>query len=185
MAFRYHRLGITLAARSDKEHIIVETPVGEAKYKVPFGVEIPLQANDFISNLIVFYLEHDGICYVGRRDGTFSGYRVGDNLLVRTGRWEPPEERTLSAVGVYFDEYRIRRGAYIDDTDRRTIYVAQKNKIYVFNKAHKEEFVTVQRYAPYYYKLYLYTQEGEIDTDEEGRWFVSSVQERRDVGMCI
>jgi hypothetical protein len=183
VAFRHVKLGTALVARSDGEYVIVEnTTGGVEKYKAPLGVVTQNQLHDFESDLVNFYLEHDGVCYVGRKDGTFSGYKLEDNLLTRFGKWEAPLERDLALVGSYCNTYKVAWSAYIDLTDLRTIYMARNKDIYVLNDRYRKS-VNIRPSLVSSWKgeegLHLFTEEGRIDLDENGHWFVPSVPRSR------
>jgi hypothetical protein len=183
LAFRYFNTGATLAAKSDGKSIIVETPTGDvAEYTAPLNVVIPTQAFSFISNVVMFYLEHKGVCYVGRRDGTFSGYRLSDDMLVRCGTWDPPAERQNVTIGIYNDDTGLPWTVFLDKTDLRTAYTERRNKIFVFNKPFTKQAVIGGAFSGKN-ELYINTTEGRVDVNEDGRWFVPSVQRSRDIQL--
>lgn len=88
MGFNLYGYGCIQPCRIEDGYVIRCLPSGkEERYQTQLGITIPEQTNLFMSPNILFYLIHDGLEYVGRRDGSISIYQISNNLLVGFNSW--------------------------------------------------------------------------------------------------
>lgn len=175
MGFNYLGVGSYLECACDGSNILVYRNTGEVrKYKTNLQVAIPRQRRIFEGYNVYFYLEHDGVCYVGRADGSLTGYRLRDDLLVRITSWEAPEAPRLEDIGSYYD-VKARR-AMLDTSDRRTIYVAESTNEYILKQPFNRVVNVPAAIGAAVARepgLHICTvTEKEVDLQNDGRWFI-------------
>lgn len=122
MGFNYFGYGCIQPCRVEGGYVIRRLPSGaEQKYATRLTVDIPEQLNLFIAPNILFYLKHDGLEYIGRKDGSISIYREKDDLLWGLNNWDISGIPLLKVCG-----YKIfgKMHAYIyqDKFDQQSLY---------------------------------------------------------------
>ena len=180
MAFNYFGYGAFLECECDGENIIVHRNTGEVrKYPTRLGIALPKQKTKFISEDIMWYLEDEShtTFYVGRANGSVSGYRKLDNLLCRISSWKPPEQPILQDVGSAYDV--ISHRLVIDLSDLRTCYILGTNDEYVFNEKFNAIVNIPASIAACTQKIrgiYVIKSDGEeVDYGRLGRWIVEDI----------
>lgn len=175
MGFNYLGVGSYLECECDGSSILVYRNTGEVrKYKTTLHTIIPKQLQHFEGYNVYFYLEYAGVCYVGRADGSITGYRLQDDLLVRISSWEPPTSMLLEDIGSFYD-VKARR-VMLDSSDRRTAYVAESTNEYIFNEPFNRVVNVPAAIAAAVARepgLHICTvTEREVNVQNDGRWVI-------------
>lgn len=90
MGFNYFNQGNIRDCCVENGKILVRDPYGNiTSYECSLNKNLPWQINIFLDPFVAFVLydEDKEIEYIGRFDGTISGYRCSDNLLCDLGKW--------------------------------------------------------------------------------------------------
>ena len=88
MGFRYKEIKAIFGAEVKDGKLRVHIPGGMVmEYDTSIKVDIPLQHTGFTGKGVAFCLEADNIVYIGRTNGSWTGYRISDNFLMKQGTW--------------------------------------------------------------------------------------------------
>jgi hypothetical protein len=187
VGFNNRGFGAFLPCEVKDGKIVVYRNSGEIReYKTTLKVNIPKQCYIYSAIEVLFYLEHEGICYIGRENGSISGYRMSDNLLVKISSWESPKSPLVRDCGVYYLYKELR--AVLDLSDMRTVYFSDIADEYIFNEPfHMIVDTTASLARAFTLKsdYHIITREGVVDTSASGRWFVQDIYGIRDKKQLI
>ncbi|MDR1523231.1 MAG: hypothetical protein LBS29_04705 [Endomicrobium sp.] len=178
MGFKYFPEGPSLVCWTDQDYLWVENPCSAhpINYKINIGLRIDAQINTFYSQSVVFVLKQDGIIYVGRSDGTWTGYK--DDLIVRFGQFQLPQLGPFEFIGMYVNRVNNMIRVFLDVSNKRVCYLMRNDKIYVFNKEFDYTLALHTSLGNALIKeqgLHIHTIEGKVREDVAGKWFVPSL----------
>lgn len=186
MGFRYYGKGAFLACECDGDNIIVHRTSGEiAKYPTKLRKEIPLQTVRFIGSGVAFVLyDTDGVMYVGRNNGTITGYQ-GD-LITRYTSWQAPSFPHYAYVGSI--QGNMLYSLLLDPYDNRTLILGESDNEYVLDEPYSgyaDEALTGSEAVCNPEHIILLRQGGQFVYDPKGKWAVPFKPERRDNGIFL
>lgn len=181
MGYRNYNHGSFLPVACDGNKIQIWFNTGLEEFETKLNTKIERQVNEFYLPNVLFMMYKDNVRYVGREDGTISGYDVNDHSLVRISSWVLPPRPRLEHIGGAF--YNRPIVADIDRVRNRTVYVAQSQEEYVFDKPFLKtpflpegltgSYITDPRH------LTIVTEDGsEVNTYESGHWCVQAPFDR-------
>ena len=185
MGFRYFGYGDCLECECDGKQIIVYRHNGEIdRFPTNLTTVLPRQQVYFkgVDIMWVMYDSDKSKMFVGRQDGTVSGYFVEDDLLMFYGRWTTPPRIPVKDVGAYYIEDRTHQ-VVLNGLDNRTCYILGLYHEYVFNKPNFDIYVisdAIARCRDQNYGLHLITLKREVDVYAEGHWFMADFRKSRD-----
>lgn len=179
MAYRHFYGAPYLQCWADGTHICVREPGGSvSRYACSLGIRVAPQVIPFRSPEAVWCLRSGGVLYVGRNDGTCSGFRESDGLLVRYGVWDFPVGRRFVQVGQCYG-----LPAYIDTADLSTVYVSGRSKVFLLYRPLNSDVLRLPVLGDQYARcerLTIYPEGGVFDADRSGTWVDTPRPERRD-----
>lgn len=175
MGYRNYNIGSFLPVRIHEGNVEIKFNTGIEKYSTRSKLETAWQVNEFYLNEVLFVIEQDGIRYIGRYDGTMSGYSIRDGLLVSVSGFKSPPKPILKVIGA--THTLIACAAQLDITRRRIVYAPYTKDEFVFYEPFKEAVFMPSAYADSLQSLkqslYIYNKNGEeVDCSEKGQWFV-------------
>lgn len=125
MSYRNYNYGIHLPISCHNNKICIKFHTGEEYYETTLTDEIQEQVLFFnLPEFVLFVAEENGVRYIGREDGSISGYRISDNVLVRIASWKTPPKPKLQLAG-YVNEVGLQP-AYVDNVRKRIIYLKDR-----------------------------------------------------------
>lgn len=137
-------------------------------YACNLGFTTRPQLVQFIGVGAVWVLWHEDTLFVGRDDGTFSGFRKSDSLLVRFGAWDYPFDRKTYVIGQMGAHF-----AYLDSRDLRTVYITNEGPVYLFHKPFSGpvyEYAYLKEYLKATPYLTIPVKGGIVDVSTAGTW---------------
>lgn len=183
MAYRHFPGAPFLTCWCDGNNIYVREVSGQVReYACSLGVAIPEQITPFESPFALWCLKHKDILYVGRDDGTFSGF-LPDGTLCRYGSWKYPWYREFRVIGQY-----CGKSARLDSSDRKTVYVCDKSKAFLLHKPWMEgtfQSLVAADMLCEMPELTIYGSEGKLDVDAAGTWVSTPGLERSDPAVQL
>lgn len=166
MAYRHYSGAPALYCRARKDGIEVKELSGNIKkYGCALGFDTDWQLTVF-KGKAQWCLLHEDVLYVGRPDGTFSGFQKS-GLLVRYGAWKVPSSREFKRVGQKDGYYAIL------DVEENVVYVDNVKQAYRLNAVLEEDclegiLMYAKKRSP---DLTLLTEGGlKVDVTKSGRW---------------
>ena len=137
------------------------------KYNCKMGISCDAQINIFHSINVAWALQIDDIFYVGRYDGTFSGFDP-EGVLLRYGGWEMPRRRGIE-IG-----QMCSLPALLDSDNMQYVYVFAKPEIYQLISRWTFPEIDVPRSYTDAWKgskaLHIYVPGGEYNVDIGVSW---------------
>lgn len=131
----YHGFGTTRPCWVQSNILYYELSDGTIMQTAcPLRVDIAKQCNRFRGWNIMFILEKDGTRFIGRTDGTFTGYRISDGAVTRIGQWTSPYAgyKLWNRCGTYHDIGKDARLEFVVQVDSPDIfYILNTNFEYV------------------------------------------------------
>lgn len=185
MGFRYFGYGDCLECECDGKEIIVYRHNGEIeRFPTNLTLALPRQQTYFegVGIMWVLYDENKSRMFIGRQDGSVSGYFTENDLLMFYGRWTVPPQIPVKDVGAYFLEditYRV----VLNGLDNRTCYILGLYHEYVFNKPNFDIYVISDAIAKCIngnYGLHIVSLREEVNVNENGHWFMADFRKSRD-----
>lgn len=154
----------------NKELIVYVTDTYTCKYPVNMP-DIPKANHEFLGSGVSFLMRHDGIIWVGREDGTITGYRETDICVKYQRTWRP---KTYYLQGASRITGNIRQEMYMLGTDTNVGILSTGQKIALFKQQiHIDTSIeyndTVRgiTLSDNVSKTFLRNQEGRIGVDYE------------------
>ena len=179
MAYRYFDGAPFLYCWATEKSLNVQELNGSvSEYWCPFGFYTGKQLNFFESPDAVWCLRHDGVLFVGRNDGTFSGFRERDGLLVRYGRWRYPGYVEFEVIGQYRGE-----PVYLNTWDLRTVYGCDPRIAYILHKRMSLDIIVLPSLCDRVLRngrLTIYTRGGLLNEEAAGAWVNAPCGKGRD-----
>lgn len=190
MSFRYNTIGAPCVCRAVGSEIEVRTLYGKVEsFTANLNVNTSWQQWSFDGEYAQFVLFTEEVVFVGRRDGSWSGFdKKGD--LVRMGTWNPPIEGESRLVGVYRGTGTVLHPAYLESNERIINIQDVMDKSYVLDEPIKEDTLMPTAISTAATEelnhLYVILKGGMLDVERSGHFAVPAAPGGKytEVGLC-
>lgn len=184
MGFRPFSYAPYLYCWADMDCVKVQELNGTiSSYACALGFCTEKQLIPFTGSRAMWCLQHEELLFVGRYDGTFSGFRPKDHLVVRYGPWKCPFYRGWVLVGQCDGKL-----AYLDTLDHRTIYLQDDVRAFVLHDPLPDGAQVPAAYSDAMQKvpqLTVYMKGGLLDVEALGVWTSAPTRARRDRALQL
>ena len=175
MSYRNYGLGSYLPVRVHSGNIEIQFNTGVEQYPTRLNIETDWQIRQFNMLECLFVIEHDGVRYVGREDGSVSGYRLSDDLLVCSSGWKVPPKPRMKQIGAVHT--LVPCVASLDLVRERIVYAPYTKHEFVFDEPFREDVFMPTALAEALgnetLSLFIWDSNGEeVNCNEKGQWFI-------------
>lgn len=175
MGYYNYGKGSYLPVRVSNGNVEIQFNTGVELYSTSLKIDSDWNIIQFYVDDVLFMIQHDDVRYIGRPDGTISGYRINDNLLVASAVWTVPPKPVLKPIGAMYT--LIPCAAELDLVRKRIVYTPYTKDEFVFDKPFTDDIFMPTSLGDSLNstmrKLHITRKNGEeVNCDEEGQWFV-------------